>query len=717
MQEFMKQNKINLTVLLLLALVSVLAVATYYSSRVITDKTVANHQQRIVSEAAKTVELWLSQHLRIIKATSEAVQQIPIGNNPDTLRFLQTAMKAGNFSDVYIGLKDGTMIDGANWTPPPGYDPRVRPWYKRAVEANQITFTTPYVDMTTNKNVIAIVKPLVVDGAFAGVISSDIVLDTLKQNVMNVKIGDSGFAFIIDHQGTVLIHPDESRLMTTKFQESDPSLESVLTYFSATGSGSYGYQDQGQKKILSYQKLTNTEWYLCTTVLKEEAYNLAKKTALLFAMDVVFKILGVIVALLLLAIGGSVFILLISKRRLDEIVRQHKEILSGMDKDLKGEINRRKEIETRYQTLFNVANNAIMLSKNFCFVECNEKAMAMFGIDHDQISGKSILDLSPKIQQDGQTSQIKFNQIMAELVAEDQTIFEWTFVRKDGTEFPAEVGVKVLRLDSEMVTLYSIWDISRRANAEHELRQAQKLAAMGEMLSAIAHQWRQPLNALSTYIASLRPAYYNDLIDKAYIDKLVKESDSQIQFMSSTINDFRQYFRPSKLKKVFSVGEAIGSAVKIIRPQLKQNAIDFEINELAKNGKFSVFGYKNELVHVLVNVISNAKDAINEKREMGAVKEKRNHHRITLAVHTNAKTVVIQISDTGCGISASLMPKIFTPYFTTKGTATGTGIGLYMAKQIVEKEMQGCIKAENHAAGAQFIIELPLRHSGGAMHV
>jgi signal transduction histidine kinase len=268
-----------------------------------------------------------------------------------------------------------------------------------------------------------------------------------------------------------------------------------------------------------------------------------------------------------------------------------------------------------------------------------------------------------------------------------------------------------------MVTLYSVWDISRRANAEHELRQAQKLAAMGEMLSAIAHQWRQPLNALSTYIASLRPAYYNDLIDKAYIDKLVKESDSQIQFMSSTINDFRQYFRPSKLKKVFSVGEAIGSAVKIIRPQLKQNAIDFEINELAKNGKLSVFGYKNELVHVLVNVISNAKDAINEKREMGAVREKRNHHRIALSVHTNAKTVVIQISDTGCGIPASLMPKIFTPYFTTKGTATGTGIGLYMAKQIVEKEMQGCIKAENHAAGAQFIIELPLRHAGGAMHV
>jgi signal transduction histidine kinase len=302
-----------------------------------------------------------------------------------------------------------------------------------------------------------------------------------------------------------------------------------------------------------------------------------------------------------------------------------------------------------------------------------------------------------------------------DLVAEDQASFEWTFVRKDGTEFPAEVGLKTLRLDSEMVTLYSIWDISRRVNAYQELRQAQKLAAMGEMLSAIAHQWRQPLNALSTYIASLRPAYYNDLISKEFIEKLVTESDSQIQFMSNTINDFREYFKPSKTKEVFSVDEAIGSAVKIIRPQLKKNAIRFEINELAKNGKFHVFGYKNELVHVLVNVISNAKDAINEKRARG--EEKYKNHRIALSVHTTAETVEIKISDTGCGVPESLLPKIFTPYFTTKGTSTGTGIGLYMAKQIVEKEMQGRITANNHAGGAQFIIELPLRElKGDEMH-
>ncbi|WP_372681017.1 cache domain-containing protein [Desulfosarcina sp.] len=689
-----------------LLIILILAGVTYNSTRLITEKTIQNHQQQIAESAAKTVDLWLAQHVRIVDATAAAVQQVPIVENPQILRLLKMAMKAGNFSDVYIGLKDGTMIDGADWNPPDGYDPRIRPWYKKAMADNRTTFTTPYVDMTTNKMVIAIVRPLVVANEFVGVLSSDIILDTLRQNVMNVKIGKSGYTFIIDNQGTVLVHPDETLLMTTKIQESDESLQQILTVFKSAGSGPYYYQYKGEDKILSFQKLTYTGWFLCTTVLKREAYTLAKNTAMLFAMGMVFKILGVFTALMFLVVGGSALILVISKRRFERIVKQHKEILSGKDKDLIGEISRRKEIETRYQTLFNVATNAIILSKHFRFIESNQKAVLMFGYEHEQIIGKTMLDLSSDVQQDGQESQTKFDQILQRLASGEQVIFEWAFKRADGTEFPAEVGVKTLELDSETVTLYSVWDISKRANAEHELRQVQKMAAMGEMLSAIAHQWRQPLNALSTYIASLPSAFYNNLITKAFIDKLVKEADSQIQFMSLTINDFRQYFRPSKVKQAFDVQDAIESAVKLINPQLRQNAITLEINDLTELRERSVFGYKNEFVHVLVNIISNAKDAIKEKAQQTG----QDHLPgvIDLQVKTEESSLVLQIRDTGCGIPESLLPKIFTPYFTTKGTATGTGIGLYMAKRIVEKEMLGQIAVENLSVGAQFTIQLPL---------
>ena len=689
-----------------LVVIMILAVVTYNSTRLITEKTVENHQQRIIASTAETVDLWLSQHMRIVEATGAAVQQIPIADTPEVQRLLKTAMRAGNFSDVYIGLADGTMIDGADWIPPQGYDPRLRPWYHRAVVARDTAFTTPYVDMTTHKMVIAIVKPLMMDDRFSGVISADIILDTLQQNVMNAKIGESGYTFIIDSQGTVLVHPDESLLMTSKIQESDESLASVLDYFNTRGAGSYYYRYKGQEKILSFQRLAQTDWFLCTTVLKDEAYTLAKNTAMLFAMGVVFKILGVLVALLFLVVGGSVLILLVSKQRFESIVRRHKELLSGKDKDLIGEISRRKEIETRYQTLFNVATNAILLSRYFRFIECNEKATAMFRCTPEKIIGRTMLELSSDVQQDGQESRAKFDRVAQKLARGEQVAFEWAFERDDGSEFPAEVSLKNLQLDHETVTLYSVWDISKRANAEHELRQAHKMAAMGEMLSAIAHQWRQPLNALSTYIASLPGAFYNNLITKAFVDKLVKEADAQIRFMSMTITDFQQYFRPSKSKQAFDVEEAIESALKLIKPQLRQNAITIETNDLAPLRECSVFGYKNEFVHVLVNIISNAKDAIKEKaREAGQEDLSR---LIDLRAECRDNTLVLKIRDTGGGVPDSLLSKIFTPYFTTKGRVTGTGIGLYMAKRIVEAEMFGQIRADNVDGGAEFTITLPL---------
>ena len=424
MRKTMNHKTTYLWVSVGLLVILILAGITYNSTRLITKKTIENHQRQIAASAAKTVDLWLSQRVRIVEATAGAVQQIPIGDNPQIQRLLKTAMQAGNFSDVYIGLGDGTMIDGADWVPPAGYDPRIRPWYQKAVAADQTAFTTPYVDMTTNKMVIAIVRPLTVDNRFVGVLSSDVILDWLRQNVMNVKIGETGYTFIVDSQGTVLVHPDESLLMTTKIQESDQSLQPVLSFFAAAGPGSYDYRYRGEKKILSFQKLAYADWYLCTTVSQREAYTLAKNTAMLFAMGMVFKILGVLIALLFLVVTGSVLILVISKRRFERIVKQHKEILSGKDKDLIGEISRRKEIETRYQTLFNVATDAILLSRNFRFIECNQKAMAMFGYDHAQISGKTMLDLSSDVQHDGQKSQAKFDRIVERLAAGEQVNFK-----------------------------------------------------------------------------------------------------------------------------------------------------------------------------------------------------------------------------------------------------------------------------------------------------
>ncbi len=701
----LKTKNTLITMAVLSALILSVVGITYLSTQAIIEKTIDDHQLATTTDVSKTTELWLNQQMKILDATAASVLLRGVGDNAETLDMLKMAMRAGHFSDVYIGLTSGVIIDGAGWTPPPSYDTRVRPWYKRAVEVQHTTFTRPYIDLTTMELVIALVTPLYVDGRFIGVMSADTVLDTLVENLMSVKVGESGYAFIIDEEGTILVHPNQDFVMKMKLQETQPDLSQELGRLQQSSFGTAAYRDQGNggENILAYKRITNTDWFLCTTIPRNEAYELTRKTTALIAVEKVLVVLGVLALVTLVGGGGSGLVLFVFNRRFESTVQQHKQELTGISEDLQWNISKRKEVETTYQTLFLVANDAILLSKGLQYVECNEKAVEMFGFPRSEVIGMNMLDFSPDFQPNGRESIVMAQKIIEIANTGEQQFFEWTFLRSNGTEFAAEVGLKILRLDNQELTLSSIRDISKRVNAEKQLRQAQKMAAMGEMLGAIAHQWRQPLNTLSTYIASLQAAYHNDKINQDFVQKLTTEADSQIQFMSKTIDDFRHFFRPSKSKLPFDIVEAINSAVKLMQAQLKQSEIDLKIKYNTQE-PLIVYGYQSEFVHVLVNILANARDAIEDR----LLQETREILRlIEIDVVSHGSEVIIHVKDYGCGIPGHLLTKVFDPYFTTKATLSGAGIGLYMAKIIVEKEMNGVLSARNTNVGAQFTIMLP----------
>ena len=308
-----------------------------------------------------------------------------------------------------------------------------------------------------------------------------------------------------------------------------------------------------------------------------EAYHLSDSTSVLSALQAVIKLLAVVVIIALIIIGGSALILFVYNKRFKSTVQQHQDALSVMNQDLNWNITRRKAMETHYQTLFHVANDAIMICKGLVIIECNERAREMLKAKPHGVIGNYLLDISAKYQADGQDSLPHLQQVVNEATKGKQQFFQWTFVRNDGSEFPAEVSLKELSLNNERLTLMSIRDISKRTTAEQQLRQAQKMAAMGEMLGAIAHQWRQPLNILSTYISSLKSAYYNQMISREFVEKLVSNADTQIQFMSKTIDDFRQFFKPSKTKERFSLIKALENAVKLVEPSYRQANISIDL--------------------------------------------------------------------------------------------------------------------------------------------
>lgn len=239
-------------------------------------------------------------------------------------------------------------------------------------------------------------------------------------------------------------------------------------------------------------------------------------------------------------------------------------------------------------------------------------------------------------------------------------------------------------------------ETQKRLEAEKSLLHQSKMAMMGEMIGAIAHQWRQPLNSLGLSIQDIAEAKKYGELDEAYLEKFKNDSMSILKRLSKTIDDFRNFFKPSKEKGRFCIEDAIENTMSIVSAQLKNNFID---TVLEYSEKHYFIGYENEFEQVVLNLLSNAKDAI-----LGSTNKSRGLIKIKLDKADDK--LIITMSDNGGGISEDILERIFEPYFTTKEQGKGTGIGLYMSKEIIERHMEGRIYAQNKGEGALFTIEL-----------
>ena len=227
------------------------------------------------------------------------------------------------------------------------------------------------------------------------------------------------------------------------------------------------------------------------------------------------------------------------------------------------------------------------------------------------------------------------------------------------------------------------------AEQEILIHQQSKLAAMGEMIGAIAHQWRQPLNALNMNIQNLEDDFEDGLIDEPFIQAFIEKNRKTIVFMSKTIDDFRNFFRTDKEKQSFSLLNAVHETIALQEAQFKNHAIDVEI----EGEDISLFSLKGEFQQTVLNLINNAKDAL--------VESGRCDKKITIQLLGDA----LAVEDNAGGIPEEILERIFEPYFTTKEQGNGTGIGLYMSKLIIEKNMGGILSVENRSEGARFLIQ------------
>ena len=228
--------------------------------------------------------------------------------------------------------------------------------------------------------------------------------------------------------------------------------------------------------------------------------------------------------------------------------------------------------------------------------------------------------------------------------------------------------------------------------------QQSRLAQMGEMISMIAHQWRQPLNNLGLINQLIVSKYTKNKLDDAAVEYFKKNSKKQIDLMSETIDNFRNFFKKENKESLFYLNDTIHEVLSVTADiyQQKNISIKFDIPQ-----NYQIYGNSNALGQIILNFLNNAKDALLEKNK--------NEKKIEISAKKSGTDILLSIKDNAGGIDQNIIDKIFDPYFSTKQEKNGTGLGLYMARMILQEELHAKIELFNDNEGANFVITIPQR--------
>lgn len=383
-------------------------------------------------------------------------------------------------------------------------------------------------------------------------------------------------------------------------------------------------------------------------------------------------------------------------------------------------IAKQKEL---FEKLYSKSADGVLLIKNNKIIDCNEASLKILQYEKDELLNKFLPDISPKYQLNGESSNIKAQEKINETITNGISSFEWIFQNKDLENLWIEIVLTYIEIDDVPLIHIVIRDINKRKKMEKELEsltykleeriaeeikknkektnqliQQSRLAQMGEMISMIAHQWRQPLAAIS--------ATTNNLLLKIILGEKIENKDLEVelklindysQHLSLTIDDFRNFFRSDKIKFESSLKEIIQKSINIIKTSLISKNIELEIKYQYDE---KITTYINEVQQVILIILKNAEDAFEERD----IKNK----KIFIKTSKIDNFAVIEINDNAGGISLGIIDKVFDPYFSTKKEKEGTGIGLYMSKIIIDEHCLGNLSVRNSENGALFTIKLPL---------
>lgn len=553
-----------------------------------------------------------------------------------------TLKKNPQFLNILITDENGTAwVSGLPYTPPMSM--AERRYFKNAKATRQFSSGEFIVGMISQKPTIAMAYPLVDQGVFKGIVMLSFDLDVLKSIFRRSQLPPNSNYILVDHKGIIV-----SRGSDNGANVGDPMLATELKKMEAGPDRDTieFVRVDGDRRITTYRKLRLPGEQ--TPYMYVRA-GISIKSAVAKANQQLLYNVGIMVPFVALSLILAGFI---GKRSI---------------------VDRVNRLQTASQRI------------------AGGDLTARVG---DQVTGGELGELGHAFDEMAHT----LEENIAELNHSRLMLYEKTVLLEDEIAerqvAQEDLAVKQLQLESLNLTLEERIEaaVKELRQKDQTLIQQNRLAAMGEMINNIAHQWRQPLNLISLIVQGLAE---RTNVSQTELNQDVERIMGVIMHMSQTIDDFRYFFRQDKEKTCFSVNQTLAKAIDFIRPSLIDKGIDITITEQTD---VAVFGYSNEYAQVLLNILGNAKDVLVEKNVA--------EPRINISISQTGDRSVVTITDNGGGIGSDIMPRIFDPYFTTKEKTQGTGIGLYMSKIIIEQNMEGSLTAENVDGGVAFRIEV-----------
>lgn len=374
----------------------------------------------------------------------------------------------------------------------------------------------------------------------------------------------------------------------------------------------------------------------------------------------------------------------------------------------------KKLYESQYllQTVINSIDDLIFFKdKDFKFIGCNKAFLKLLGENSvEEIKGKTDYDYFDKKIADF------FREMDKNMLIKNEKRFnnEW-LTYPDGKKvytqvlkspfFYAEDKIGVLGISRDITELYKLQE--EELKNQKIMAQQSKMASMGEMIANIAHQWRQPLSAISTIATGMKVNLEFGL--PLTEEQIIQNCDSineNSQYLSKTIDDFKNFSKGDRVKKEFEISKEINSFISLIQGSVKSNYINLICN---LDDSIKLEGYPHELIQCFVNIFNNSKDAFKDNNSQ--------NRYFFIETKIKDENLLIVFKDSAGGIPENVIPKIFDPYFTTKNPSKGTGLGLSMTYKLITEGMKGSIEARNcnysyegkDLDGAEFLIELPLK--------